>query len=507
MTDSAVATDAAGATDSAARTGSSREAEVLRNFVGGKWVESRSREFLDVYNPARGEVIARTPLSTGEDLDAAVQAAKKAFPAWRDTPAVVRSRSLFRFRQLLEENFEELARTVTTEHGKTLDESRGSVRRGIECVEVACGSPSLMMGYGLENISSGIDCQVIRQPVGVCAAIAPFNFPAMVPLWFLPFAVGTGNTIIVKPSEQVPLSQRLIFRLLEQCDLPPGVVNLVNGGREVVEAICDHPEIRAVSFVGSTPVARAVWQRATHSGKRVQALGGAKNFVVVMPDADWDRSIGVITESFYGCAGERCLAGSILVPVGDAHAEARDRMAASTTALKVGDGMRGGVSMGPVISAKHREKVLGYIDKGVKEGARLVVDGRKASIEGSEKGFFLGPTLFDEVRPSMTIGHEEIFGPVASISPVASLEEAIDLMHAHPNANATSIFTTSGKAAREFARHATASMVGVNIGVAAPMAYFPFGGAKDSFFGDLKVHGRDAYEFYTDKKVVISRWF
>jgi len=364
-----------------------------------------------------------------------------------------------------------------------------------------------MMGYGLENISSGIDCQVIRQPVGVCAAIAPFNFPAMVPLWFLPFAVGTGNTIIVKPSEQVPLSQRLIFRLLEQCDLPPGVVNLVNGGREVVEAICDHPEIRAVSFVGSTPVARAVWQRATHAGKRVQALGGAKNFVVVMPDADWDRSIGVITESFYGCAGERCLAGSILVPVGDAHAEARDRMAASTTALKVGDGMRGGVSMGPVISAKHREKVLGYIDKGVKEGARLVVDGRKASIEGSEKGFFLGPTLFDEVRPSMTIGHEEIFGPVASISPVASLEEAIDLMHAHPNANATSIFTTSGKAAREFARHATASMVGVNIGVAAPMAYFPFGGAKDSFFGDLKVHGRDAYEFYTDKKVVISRWF
>jgi len=328
-----------------------------------------------------------------------------------------------------------------------------------------------------------------------------------VPLWFLPFAIGTGNTIIVKPSEQVPLSQRLIFRLLEQCDLPPGVVNLVNGGREVVEAICDHPEIRAVSFVGSTPVARAVWQRATHAGKRVQALGGAKNFVVVMPDADWDRSIGVITESFYGCAGERCLAGSILVPVGDAHAEARDRMAASTTALKVGDGMRGGVSMGPVISAKHREKVLGYIDKGVKEGARLVVDGRKASIEGSEKGFFLGPTLFDEVRPSMTIGHEEIFGPVASISPVASLEEAIDLMHAHPNANATSIFTTSGKAAREFARHATASMVGVNIGVAAPMAYFPFGGAKDSFFGDLKVHGRDAYEFYTDKKVVISRWF
>ena len=502
MTDSAVATDA-----TSARAGSSSDAEVLQNFIGGRWVDSRASEFLDVYNPARGEVIARTPLSTGGDLDAEVLAAKKAFPAWRDTPAVVRARSLFLFRQLLEENFEELARTVTTEHGKTIGESRGSVRRGIECVEVACGSPSLMMGYGLENISSGIDCQVIRQPVGVCAAIAPFNFPAMVPLWFLPFAVGTGNTIIVKPSEQVPLSQRLIFRLLEKCGLPPGVVNLVNGGREVVEAICDHPEIRAVSFVGSTPVAKAVWRRATHAGKRVQALGGAKNFIVVMPDADWDRSIDVITESFYGCAGERCLAGSILVPVGEAHGEARDRMAASTKALRVGDGMAEDVTMGPVISGRHRERVLAYIDKGVQEGARLVVDGRELSVEGSEKGFFLGPTLFDEVSPSMTIGHEEIFGPVASISPVRSLEEAIEVMHAHPNANATSIFTTSGKAAREFARQASASMVGVNIGVAAPMAYFPFGGAKDSFFGDLKVHGRDAYEFYTDKKVVISRWF
>jgi malonate-semialdehyde dehydrogenase (acetylating) / methylmalonate-semialdehyde dehydrogenase len=502
MTDSAVADRA-----SAGSRAPSGDAEVLRNFVAGRWVESGARDFLDVYNPARGEVIARTPLSTAQDVDAAVVAARKAFPGWRDTPAVIRARAMFRFKQLLEENFEELARTVTTEHGKTIDESRGSVRRGIECVEVACGTPSLMMGYGLENISSGIDCNVIRQSVGVCAAIAPFNFPAMVPLWFLPFAVATGNTIIVKPSEQVPLSQRLIFRLLEKCDIPPGVVSLVNGGREVVEAICDHPEIRAVSFVGSTPVARAVYRRATHAGKRVQALGGAKNFIVVMPDADWDRSISVITESFYGCAGERCLAGSVLVPVGEAHGEARDRLAASVKALKVGDGMESGIEMGPVISGKHREKVLGYIDKGVDEGAKLVVDGRKHPAAGSGKGFFLGPTLFDDVTPSMTIGHEEIFGPVASITPVASLSEAIEVMHAHPNANATSIFTTSGKAAREFARLASASMVGVNIGVAAPMAYFPFGGAKDSFFGDLKVHGRDAYEFYTDKKVVISRWF
>jgi malonate-semialdehyde dehydrogenase (acetylating)/methylmalonate-semialdehyde dehydrogenase len=481
--------------------------EPLTNFVGGSWVPSRATEFLDVHNPATGEAIARTPLSTGEDLDAAVAAAEKAFPGWRDTPPTVRARAMFRFRELLNESFEELARTVTREHGKTLEESRGSVRRGIECVEAACAAPSLMMGYAQENIANGIDCQVLRQPLGVCAAIAPFNFPAMVPLWFLPFAVATGNTFLIKPSEQVPLTQRLIAGLLERCGLPPGVVNLVNGGREVVEGICDHPGIRAVSFVGSTPVAKAVYRRGTAAGKRVQALGGAKNFVVVMPDADFDRAMSVITESFYGCAGERCLAGSVLVPVGSAHAEARDRLAASARSLRVGDGMDPGVSMGPLISAKHRDRVLGYIEAGVAEGARLLVDGRKNPVAERPNGYFLGPTLFDGVSPGMAIGREEIFGPVASITPVKSLEEAIAVMQAHPNANATSIFTSSGKAAREYARLATASMVGVNIGVAAPMAQFPFGGARDSFFGDLKAHGRDAYEFYTDKKVVMTRWW
>ena len=481
--------------------------EPLTNFVGGSWVPSRATEFLDVHNPATGEVIARTPLSTGEDLDAAVAAAEKAFPGWRDTPPTVRARAMFRFRELLNESFEELARTVTREHGKTLEESRGSVRRGIECVEAACAAPSLMMGYAQENIANGIDCQVLRQPLGVCAAIAPFNFPAMVPLWFLPFAVATGNTFLIKPSEQVPLTQRLIAGLLERCGLPPGVVNLVNGGREVVEGICDHPGIRAVSFVGSTPVAKAVYRRGTAAGKRVQALGGAKNFVVVMPDADFDRAMSVVTESFYGCAGERCLAGSVLVPVGSAHAEARDRLAASARSLRVGDGMDPGVSMGPLISAKHRDRVLGYIEAGVAEGARLLVDGRKNPVAERPNGYFLGPTLFDGVSPGMAIGREEIFGPVASITPVKSLEEAIAVMQAHPNANATSIFTSSGKAAREYARLATASMVGVNIGVAAPMAQFPFGGARDSFFGDLKAHGRDAYEFYTDKKVVMTRWW
>lgn len=486
---------------------SGADVPILRNFIGGRWVASRAEAFQDVTNPARGQVIARAPLSPASEVDDAVTAARAAFASWRDTPPVSRIQVLFRFKAKLEEHFEELARTVTTEHGKTLDEARGSVRRGIECVEVACGAPSLSMGYGLENIANGIDCQVIRQPIGVCAAIAPFNFPAMVPLWFLPFAIATGNTLIVKPSEQVPLSQKRMIEILETCGLPPGVVNLVNGGREVVEAICDHPGIQAVSFVGSTPVARAVYRRATHAGKRVQALGGAKNFVVVMPDADFDRAIPAISESFYGCAGERCLAGSVLVPVGAAHAEARDRLEAEARSLRVGDGAEPGVGMGPVISGRHRDRVVQYIDKGVAEGATLVLDGRTTKVPGREQGYFVGPTIFDNVSSGMTIGREEIFGPVASITPVRTLDEAIAVMQAHPNANATSIFTSSGKAAREFARHATASMVGVNIGVASPMAYFPFGGAKDSFFGDLKVHGRDAFEFYSDKKVVISRWF
>jgi malonate-semialdehyde dehydrogenase (acetylating)/methylmalonate-semialdehyde dehydrogenase len=345
----------------------------------------------------------------------------------------------------------------------------------------------------------------MRQPVGVCAAIAPFNFPAMVPLWFLPFAVVCGNTFVLKPSEQVPLSQKRVFELLETCGLPPGVVNLVNGGREVVEAICDHPGIRAVSFVGSTPVARTVYQRATHTGKRVQALGGAKNFIVVMPDADLDRAMPLIGESFYGCAGERCLAGSVLLPVDSIHREVTDRMAAVADGLRVGDGLERDTDMGPVISARHRERVLGYVARGVAEGATLVTDGRNRRLP--DEGFFVAPIVFDKVTPDMAIGREEIFGPVATVCPVKDLEEAFRVMDAHPNANATSIFTSSGKAARDFAHRATASMVGVNIGVAAPMAFFPFGGARDSFFGDLKVHGRDAFEFYTDKKVTIARWF
>jgi len=478
----------------------------LPNFIGGRWIPSSAAGCVDVHNPALGTVIARTPLSTGADVDAAVRAATAAFPAWCETPPVARVQVLFKFKALLESHFEELARLVTTEHGKTLDESRGSVRRGIECVEVACGAPSLLMGYGLENVGRGIDCQVMRQPLGVCAAIAPFNFPAMVPLWFLPFAIACGNTFVLKPSEQVPLSQKRLVELLAECDLPPGVVNLVNGGREVVEAICDHPGIRAVSFVGSTPVARAVYQRATHAGKRVQALGGAKNFVVVMPDADLDRAIPNIAESFFGCAGERCLAGTVLLPVAGVHRDALDRLVAAAQALRVGDGLEPGVTMGPVISRAHRARVAAHVDRGTAEGARLVLDGRSTRVDERPDGFFIGPSIFDGVAPDMAIGTEEIFGPVAAVCAVADLDAAFRIMDAHPNANATSIFTSSGRTAREFSHRATASMVGVNVGVAAPMAYFPFGGARDSFFGDLKVHGRDAFEFYTDKKVTISRW-
>lgn len=482
-------------------------APLLRNFVGGRWIDSKGTAALDVYNPATGAVIARVPLGTREDVEAAVAAAKAAYPAWRATPVVERARKMFIFQAKLEAHFDEIARIVTTEHGKTLDESRGSVRRGIEAVEVAAGMPSLMMGGGLEDIARGIDCNYHRQPMGVFAAIAPFNFPAMVPLWFLPFAVATGNTFLVKPSELVPLSQRRIFELLHESGIPDGVVNLVNGGVDVVNALCEHPDIKGVSFVGSTPVARHVYTTAANHGKRVQALGGAKNFILVMPDADLDKSIHIISESCYGCAGERCLAGSVVVTVGNKHAEIRERLLAEARSIRVGDGLEPGITMGPVIRPGAKERILGFIEKGVSEGAELVLDGRGLSVEGRPNGFFLGPTVFDKVDPKSTIGHEEIFGPVLTMMNVPSLSAGIELLRAHPKANATSIFTTSGKAAREFSYHAPATMVGVNIGVAAPMSYFPFGGAKESFFGDLKAHGKDGVEFYTDKKVVIERWF
>jgi malonate-semialdehyde dehydrogenase (acetylating) / methylmalonate-semialdehyde dehydrogenase len=476
----------------------------VRDYVGGRWVDSLGRETREVRNPATGEVVAAVTLGGAADVDRAAKAAHEAFQEWRRVPAVERARYLFELKALMEKHAEELARTVTLENGKTLPEARGSVRRGIECVEVASGAPSLLMGQVLEDIARGIDCESIRQPLGVFACIAPFNFPAMVPLWFYPFAVACGNTFVCKPSEQVPLSQKFLFELVHEAGFPEGVLNLVNGAKEVVEAICDHPLIRGVSFVGSSPVAELVYRRAAANGKRVQALGGAKNFLIVMPDADMDATVKAVSESAYGCAGERCLAGAVVLAVGESHGPLREALARRAAEIRVGDGSQEATDMGPVISEAHKKRVEGYIAKGVEEGAELVVDGRRGAPAG--KGWFLRPTLFDGVKPEMTVAREEIFGPVLCMMQVDSLEDALRVAKEHPLANASSIFTTSGKSAREFRYNVDASMAGVNIGVAAPMSFFGFGGAKGSFFGDLKAHGREAFDFYTDKKVVITRW-
>jgi len=480
---------------------------LMKNFVGGAWVNATAPATLDVENPASGEILAKVPLSNAADVDAAVQAARAAYPGWRATPPLNRARYMFTLKNLMEEHFETLAGILTREHGKTLSESRGSVRRAIENVEVATGIPSLMQGSVLEDVAQGIDCEAVRQPLGVFACIAPFNFPAMVPLWFLPYAIAAGNTFIVKPSEQVPLCQEFIFQMLENCGFPPGVVNLVNGGKDAVNGILDHPGIAGVSFVGSSPVARHVYKRAGETGKRVQALGGAKNFMVVLGDANLDRTADAITESFCGCAGERCLAGSVVLAEKSIHRDLVERIRKNAASLVVGDGSDPRVQLGPVISAAHREKVLGYIEKGVAEGAKMLLDGRKTTVAERPGGHWLGPTLFDEATPDMVISREEIFGPVLTVIPVDSLDQAIGIIHASEFGNATSIFTDSGRAAREFRYRAEVSMMGINIGVAAPMSFFSFGGTKGSFFGDLKAHGRDAIEFYTDKKMVISRWF
>ncbi|MBI3848181.1 MAG: CoA-acylating methylmalonate-semialdehyde dehydrogenase [Planctomycetes bacterium] len=480
--------------------------KTLRNCIGGEWVSSSSTESLEITNPATGESLGRVPLSSARDVDAAVAAARAAFPKWRETPPVVRARHLFKLRNLLEANFEELAATVTRENGKTLDESRGSVRRGIENVEHACGIPTLMMGKSLEDIAAGIDCETFRQPLGVFAAITPFNFPAMVPMWFWPYAIATGNTFVLKPSEQVPFSPTRLVELAQEAGIPPGVLNLVHGAKDAVNAILSHRDIAGVSFVGSSAVAKIVYEGAAKSGKRVQALGGAKNHIVVMPDADMDRAVSIVTESVFGCAGQRCLAGSVVVTPGKAYEPFRERFLSSAKALKLGNGLETGVTLGPVVTARAKERIIGCVDAGAKEGATLLLDGRSARVEKLPRGQFVGPTIFEGVTPEMSIGKEEIFGPVAGIARVGSLDEAIETVHRSGYANATSIFTTSGKAAREYRYRVGVSMIGVNIGVAAPMAFFPFGGTKGSFFGDLKAHGNDAIEFYTDKKVVISRW-
>ncbi|MCP4500515.1 MAG: CoA-acylating methylmalonate-semialdehyde dehydrogenase [Deltaproteobacteria bacterium] len=481
--------------------------ETLKNYINGEWVSSLGTESLDVDNPATGELTSKVPVGVKADVDAAVAAAKEAFPAWAAIPPVQRARYLFKFKTLLEEHKSELALLCTKDHGKTIAESESDVGRGIENVEHACGIPTLMMSDFLEDIAGGIDCHSARQPLGVFAAITPFNFPPMVPFWFLPYAIATGNTFVLKTSEQVPDTWMRIMELLEQTGLPKGVVNLIHGAREVVETIVNHDDIEGVSFVGSTKVAKTVYEACGKTGKRVQSLGGAKNHLVVMPDAVMKPSVQNLSDSAYGCAGQRCLAASVAVAVGDAYEPMKKMLIQAVKDIKMGDGSKDGVTLGPVISKAAKERILMMVEKGVSEGAELLVDRRNEVPAGLEGGHWVGPVLFDKVQPGCTIATEEIFGPVLSIIQVDTLDEAIALTNSSRYGNATSIYTSSGKAARQYRKEAAPAMLGVNIGVAAPMAFFPFGGSKDSFFGDVKAHGRDSVSFYTDRKVSIERWF
>ena len=489
----------------------------LKNYVDGVWVESQG-EVRDVTNPATGKVIAKVPISTRDELNAAVGAAKAVFPEWRRTPPLVRARCLFRLRELMEEHFEELSRIQTMEHGKTIDESRGETRRGIEMVEVAAGIPSLMMGYNLEDIASGIDEYVIRQPLGVFGIIGPFNFPFMVPLWFAPFAVATGNCVVVKPSSEDPISQIKIVELTEEAGIPEGVWNLVNGGRDVVSGMLDHPDVAGICFVGSTPVGRdIIYPRCGQTGKRVIAQCGAKNFLVVMPDADMQRTVAACMTSFFGNAGQRCLSSANLVVVGEGlsrqehdalYKKVVDAFVDAASRIVMGNGLDEAVQVGPLRDTSKKERILRYIEKGISEGATLRLDGRQVDVVGGwPEDCFLGPTVFEDVTPDMTIAREEIFGPVANMMRASSLSEAIDMIHANPFGNAACIFTGSGKWAREFQYSVECGNIGVNIGIAAPMAFFPFSGMKDSFFGDLHGQGQEAVRFFTESKVVIQRWF
>jgi len=482
---------------------------VLENYVAGRWTPAAaSTGELDVTNPASGEALVRVPLSGAADLDAAVSAARDALPAWRDVSTIGRARKLFELRERLVARSEDLARSVTTEMGKTIGDARAEVARMIEMVECACAIPTTMQGRILEDVSRNIDAETIRQPVGVCAAIVPFNFPAMVPFWFLPFAIACGNTFVLKPSEQVPMTQQIAFEELHGLGLPPGVVNLVNGGREVVEGILDHPGVDAVSFVGSAPVARIVYERAAKAGKRVQALGGAKNHMVVMPDAVIDETVSGIIGSAFGAAGQRCMAGSVVVAVGDAHEQLMPPLIEATMALKLGDGLEESSDVGPVISCAARDRICTWIGRGVEGGAKVVVDGRGAGGEGrGPAGAYVRPTILDDVTAEMEIAKEEVFGPVLSVVRAASLDDAIETVNSSRFGNGASIFTESGASVRHFRHQVEAGMIGVNIGVAAPVAFFPFSGWKDSFLGDLHAHGPDAVEFYTRKKTVTSRYF
>lgn len=481
--------------------------ETCKVFIDGKWRVSSAKATSPVYNPSEGVQIAATPMCDADEVSLAIEAANRAFPVWAATPASDRAQLMFRFKQLLEENFEDLSGLITREHGKTLDESRGSVRRGIEVVDFACGAPSLLMGESLENIARDIDCDTIRQPLGVSVAISPFNFPVMVPLWTLPVAIACGNTFVLKPSEKVPLSATRMIELLDQAGCPNGVVNLVHGGKPAVDRLLTHPAVRTVSFVGSTPIARYVYETATRNGKRVQAAGGAKNYMVVLPDADVDSTIDAVMGSAYGCAGERCMAGSVLVCAEEAGDRFLDPLGKAARALKIGPTDRDpGAQMGPVVTQQHLEALHTSIEEGLQEGADLFVDGRNVKVDGTPDGFYLGPTVFDKVQPDMSIARNELFGPVLSVMHTDDLNGAINRLNNSGFGNAAVLFTSNGAAARTFRSRVSAGMVGINVGVPAPMAFFPFSGWNNSFFGDLHVQGHEGVSFFTRQKVTISRW-
>jgi malonate-semialdehyde dehydrogenase (acetylating) / methylmalonate-semialdehyde dehydrogenase len=480
--------------------------EPVKSLVGGRWEVSTSARVGNVYNPSTGRVIAHVPFSTAADVDRAVGAAAAALPAWAETPVVERAQVMFRFRELIVRHAEELARSVTREHGKTLAESRASVQRGVEMVEFACGIPSLIQGQVLDNIAAGVDCETVRHPVGVCAGITPFNFPAMVPLWMFPVAITCGNTFVLKPSEKVPLTAVKLGELLLEAGLPDGVFNLVHGDKECVDALLTHPQVAAVSFVGSTAVARYIYETGTRHGKRVQAAGGAKNHLIIMPDADLEQAAKAVQAAAFGCAGERCMAGSVALPVGKVADELVGKLCSHAGSLRVGPTDGGtDVDMGPVITADHRQRVASYLDVAKQEGADVALDGRQ--IEQTGDGFLIGPSVLDRVKPAMRVAREEIFGPVLSVVRVGDLDEALAIGKNCPYGNGASIFTSSGWAARQFKQHFNAGMIGINVGVPAPMAWFPFTGWNQSFFGDLHIQGVEGVQFYTRQKMTMTRWF
>jgi len=480
--------------------------EPLHHVINGVATAGASGRFGDVFNPATGEVRARVPLASAAEVGEAIAVAEAAFPAWAATPPLSRARVLFRFKQLMEEHFDELVDLVITDHGKVLDDARGEVTRGMEVIEFACGIPHLLKGEFSENVGRGIDSWSLRQPIGVCAGITPFNFPAMVPMWMWPVAIACGNTFVLKPSEKVPTCSLRVAALLKDAGLPPGVFNVVNGDGEAVNALLTDPRVHAVSFVGSTPVARHIYTTGCAHGKRVQALAGAKNHMVVMPDADMGQAVDALMGAAYGSAGERCMAVSVAVTVADAGDALIDRLVPRVRALKVGPGTDPESEMGPLITAEHRDKVAGYVDLGVREGAELVVDGRGLKLQGYENGFYFGGCLLDRVKPEMRVYRDEIFGPVLCVVRTASFEEAVALTNANQFGNGAAIFTCDGDASREFISRVEAGMVGVNVAIPVPLAFHSFGGWKMSRFGDLAVHGAEGVRFYTHLKTVTSRW-